>query len=189
MGRSRGKATLHDKNVFYSQKEGFEPILIPYSHHLFYLRCNPLFVLCFRAVVSSFSSPGRNSQQTVHIFQIKPPFVSEFRFSIAKEIIAPDSKVSCQRDFSHGPLYESMKGREWFIPGADTDTDPTAGTYLVSHPLLRAFFHVIGPFFISIMHMLGFWTKRDRSRGAIAGAFTAFGAKVLKTEIYGLIYS
>lgn len=59
MGRSRGKATLHDKNVFYSQKEGFEPILIPYSHHLFYLRCNPPLCAMFSGCCFLFLQPGK----------------------------------------------------------------------------------------------------------------------------------
>ena len=39
---------------------------------------------------------------------------------------------------------------EWFIPGANAHTNTASRTHFITHPLLGALFHIVGPFLITV---------------------------------------
>jgi hypothetical protein len=118
-----------------------------------------------------------------HVLKIVPPFLGVIGFTIAQEIVSPDSKAPGCPGMSHGPAHRSVEGCIRLTPGTDLDAGATAGATLIAYPHARTLFYVEGPFFVAVVHHL--ITITYGATGALSGALLTLGTEILETEIDG----
>jgi len=96
----------------------------------------------------------RDSEYSIHLLQVKPPFIFGVRLPVSEEIICPDRDASYQGGVSRRPAYGPVKKGVRFVCRAGRNTGSTSGASFVPHPHGGAFLNVRRPMFISVIHDL-----------------------------------
>ena len=123
----------------------------------------------------------RCSINFLHIFKIKPPFVSRVRFAIADYTIHLDNEAVHEWCITNHPAYHIMNRSLRFIPWTNLDTSPAGSTILVGHPELGTALGIERPGLITIVYSL--FTGRNSFRGAFYSTLLTFSAELLQPEI------
>ena len=79
-----------------------------------------------------------------------------------------------------------MEPGEGFVPGANLNAGATTRSMLIPHSHGRAFFHIIRPFFVTVLKH--FIARTYGTRRALSRALLAFFAKILQSEVDGLVH-
>ena len=107
-------------------------------------------------------------------------------FAVSENIIGPYTRSPQRRDIAHGPVNYAVKRRIWLVPGADFNARAAAGALLVANAHGGAFFNVVVPFLIAVVH--DFIPMTYCLGGTMLGTFAAFVAKILQAEVNGFVH-
>ena len=108
------------------------------------------------------------------------------RLTISENIIGPNTHSPERRDVAHGPINRAVKRCIGLVPGANLNARTAAGTLLIANAHGCAFFNVVVPFLIAVVH--DFIPMTYCLGGTRLGTFAAFVAKILQAEVNGFVH-